>query len=66
LALTGGIRITARRRLPGRTLNLGDAVTPEVAAAWSEVYWVMAFALTNMERGLCSARGVRPEIVWRQ
>jgi len=45
---------------------LGDAVTPEVAAAWSEVYWLMAFALTNMERGLYSARGVRPEIVWRQ
>jgi nitric oxide dioxygenase len=45
---------------------LGDAVTPEVAAAWSEVYWMMAFALTNMERGLYSARGVRPQIVWRQ
>jgi nitric oxide dioxygenase len=45
---------------------LGDAVTPEVAAAWSEVYWLMAFALTNTERGLYSARGVRPEIVWRQ
>jgi nitric oxide dioxygenase len=45
---------------------LGDAVTPGVAAAWGEVYWVMAFALTNMERGLYSARGVRPEIVWRQ
>src|SRR3954451_16245406 len=44
---------------------LGDAVTPEVAAAWSEVYWLMAFALTHMERGLYSARGVRPEIVWR-
>jgi nitric oxide dioxygenase len=45
---------------------LGDAVTPEVAAAWSEVYWLMAFALTNTERGLYSARGVRPEVVWRQ
>jgi len=44
---------------------LGDAVTPEVAAAWSEVYWIMAFALTNQERGLYSARGVRPDIVWR-
>src|SRR3954469_6083496 len=44
---------------------LGDAVTEEVAAAWSEVYWLMAFALTHMERGLYSARGVRPEIVWR-
>lgn len=45
---------------------LGDAVTPEVAAAWSEVYWVMAFALINTERGLYSARGVRPEIVYRE
>jgi nitric oxide dioxygenase len=44
---------------------LGDAVTPEVADAWSEVYWLMAFALVHMERGLYSARGVRPERVWR-
>jgi nitric oxide dioxygenase len=44
---------------------LGDAVTPEVAAAWSEVYWLMAYALINQERGLYSARGVRPETVWR-
>ena len=39
---------------------LGDAVTPEVAAAWDEVYWLMAGALINQERGLYSARGVRP------
>jgi nitric oxide dioxygenase len=44
---------------------LGDAVTAEVAAAWSEVYWLMAFALINQEKGLYSARGVRPETVWR-
>jgi nitric oxide dioxygenase len=44
---------------------LGDAVTPEVAAAWEEVYWLMAHALMNQERGLYSARGVRPDIVWR-
>ena len=44
---------------------LGDAVTPPVAAAWDEVYWLMANALINMERGLYSARGVRPETVWR-
>jgi nitric oxide dioxygenase len=45
---------------------LGDAVTPEVAAAWDEVYWLMAYALINQERGLFSARGVRPETVWRE
>jgi nitric oxide dioxygenase len=44
---------------------LGDAVTPEVAAAWDEVYWLMAWALINQERGLYSARGVRAETVWR-
>ena len=44
---------------------LGDAVTAEVAAAWDEVYWLMGNALINQERGLYSARGVRPETVWR-
>jgi nitric oxide dioxygenase len=44
---------------------LGAAVTPEVAAAWSEVYWLMAYALTNQERGLYSARAVRPDRIWR-
>ncbi|MFJ5267160.1 globin domain-containing protein [Streptomyces sp. NPDC088358] len=31
---------------------LGDAVTPEVAAAWDEVYWLMANALIAMEKRL--------------
>jgi nitric oxide dioxygenase len=44
---------------------LGDAVTAEVAAAWDEVYWLMAYALINQERGLYSARGVTAERVWR-
>jgi nitric oxide dioxygenase len=45
---------------------LGDAVTAEVAAAWDEVYWLMAYALIHQERGLYSARGVTAERVWRQ
>ncbi|MEA5456411.1 globin domain-containing protein [Sinomonas sp. JGH33] len=32
--------------------DLGDAVTPEVAAAWTEVYWLMADALIKLEKGL--------------
>lgn len=45
---------------------LGDAVTRDVAAAWDEVYWLMAEALMNQERGLYGAHGVTPETVWRQ
>lgn len=44
---------------------LGDAVTPEVAAAWEEVYWLMANDLINIERGLYSARGITPDTIWR-
>ncbi|MGA5549517.1 globin domain-containing protein [Streptomyces pseudogriseolus] len=36
---------------------LGDAVTPEVAAAWEEVYWLMANALIAVERRLHEERG---------
>ncbi|MEG3626375.1 globin domain-containing protein [Streptomyces poriticola] len=36
---------------------LGDAVTPEVAAAWTEVYWLMANALIAIERRLHEERG---------
>jgi nitric oxide dioxygenase len=45
---------------------LGDAVTPQIAAAWEEVYWLMAYTLIHIERGIYSARGVRPHTVWRQ
>ena len=45
---------------------LGDAVTPRVAAAWDEVYWLMAYTLIHIERGIYSSRGVRPHTVWRQ
>ncbi|MFJ6460559.1 globin domain-containing protein [Streptomyces sp. NPDC091387] len=44
---------------------LGDAVTPEVAAAWDEVYWLMANALMAMEERLYAQRGVLAGDVWR-
>ncbi|MFF0991638.1 globin domain-containing protein [Kocuria nitroreducens] len=45
---------------------LGEAVTAEVAAAWDEVYWLMANALINQERGLYDAVRLSPETVWRR
>ncbi|WP_030746154.1 globin domain-containing protein [Streptomyces sp. NRRL S-31] len=36
---------------------LGEAVTPEVAAAWDEVYWLMANALVAIERRLYQESG---------
>jgi nitric oxide dioxygenase len=41
---------------------LGDAATPEVAAAWDEVYWLMANALIAVEKRLREERGGH---VWR-
>jgi nitric oxide dioxygenase len=44
---------------------LGDAVTPEIAHAWDEVYWLFANVLINMERGFYEDLGLSPETVWR-
>ncbi|WP_416974027.1 globin domain-containing protein [Streptomyces sp. 4F14] len=44
---------------------LGDALTPQVAAAWDEVYWLMAGALIGREALLYQEAGVRPGGVWR-
>ena len=44
---------------------LGDAVTPDVGAAWDEVYWLMANMLINKERGLYDAVRLSPETIWR-
>ncbi|MEU1161445.1 globin domain-containing protein [Streptomyces sp. NPDC005921] len=48
---------------------LGEAVTPEVAAAWDEVYWLMANALIAIEKRLyeeSGAAGLQPwEVVER-
>lgn len=44
---------------------LGDAVTPDVASAWDEVYWHMAGALVSIEKGLYAEAGVADGDVWR-
>ncbi|WP_432061263.1 globin domain-containing protein [Streptomyces sp. S1] len=44
---------------------LGDAVTPEVARAWDEVYWLMANALIAVEARLYQESGVTEGQVWR-
>ncbi|MFH9574533.1 globin domain-containing protein [Streptomyces sp. NPDC017454] len=45
---------------------LGDAVTSEVAAAWDEVYWLMANALVAIESRLYQEAGVHEGEVWRR
>ncbi|MFF4219413.1 globin domain-containing protein [Streptomyces nondiastaticus] len=45
---------------------LGEAVTPDVTAAWDEVYWLMAGALIAQEARLCLEAQVRPGHPWRQ
>ncbi|MEU5719448.1 globin domain-containing protein [Streptomyces sp. NPDC020403] len=45
---------------------LGDAVTPEVAAAWDEVYWLMANSLITLENRLYAQQGVIAGDVWRE
>ena len=44
---------------------LGEAVTPEVAAAWDELYWEMANVLIGREKELYEHAGVEPGQVWR-
>ncbi|MER7056320.1 MULTISPECIES: globin domain-containing protein [unclassified Streptomyces] len=45
---------------------LGDAVTSEVAAAWDEVYWLMANALVAIETRLYQETGAPAGDVWRR
>ena len=43
---------------------LGDAATPEVVDAWTEVYWDMADSLVKAENDLYSRYDVAPGDVW--
>ncbi|GAA1731947.1 nitric oxide dioxygenase [Dietzia kunjamensis subsp. schimae] len=44
---------------------LGEAITPEVAAAWDEVYWIMAAVLVDFEKALYAEAQVEPGDVFR-
>lgn len=45
---------------------LGEAVTPEVAEAWDEVYWIMADVLIEFEQDLYDSDGVTAGDVFRK
>lgn len=45
---------------------LGDAVTPQIAAAWDEVYWLFACSLIAEEGKLYALGGTDPEHPWRK
>ncbi len=44
---------------------LGDAVTPQVAEAWDEVYWLMAGALIALEARIYAEAGADEGRTWR-
>ncbi|MEU6989117.1 globin domain-containing protein [Streptomyces sp. NPDC046465] len=59
LGVTPGQYETVRHHLFAAIAEvLGDAATPEVAAAWDDVYWLMANALVAIEARLYAAHGV--------
>ncbi|MGW2037717.1 globin domain-containing protein [Streptomyces virginiae] len=45
---------------------LGEAVTPEVARAWDEVYWLMANALVAIEERLYAGHRIAAGDIWRE
>jgi nitric oxide dioxygenase len=57
--------IVGRHLLDAVGTVLGDAVTPEVKAAWDEVYWLFATALIAEEARLYALADTDPENPWR-
>ncbi|MFG2574152.1 globin domain-containing protein [Streptomyces sp. NPDC048481] len=67
LGVTSDQYTVVGRHLMGAVAEvLGDAVTPEVAAAWDEVYWLMANALIALEARLYARAQVDDGQVWRE
>lgn len=58
--------IVGRHLLAAVADVLGEAVTPEVARAWDEVYWLFACELVAREARLYHQAGIAdPTLVWR-
>ncbi|AWI31995.1 globin domain-containing protein [Streptomyces tirandamycinicus] len=62
---SGQYKIVHRHLFAAIAEVLGDAVTDEVAAAWDEVYWLMANALIAVETRLYQEAGATEGEVWR-
>ncbi|MGW5052528.1 globin domain-containing protein [Actinokineospora sp. NPDC004072] len=58
--------VVGRHLLASVAAVLGDAVTPAVAAAWDEVYWLLACRLIAAEARLYQRAGVEPTALWRR
>ncbi|SJM51767.1 globin domain-containing protein [Gulosibacter sp. 10] len=58
--------IVGRHLLGAVKTVLGDAITPEVGAAWDEVYWLFATSLIAEEARLYALAGTDPEQPWRR
>ncbi|MFI6935390.1 globin domain-containing protein [Streptomyces sp. NPDC050287] len=67
LGITSGqYKIVHRHLFAAIAEVLGDAVTAEVAAAWDEVYWLMANALIALEARLYQEIGATEGEVWQR
>ena len=61
LGITASQYLIVGRYLLGAVAKvLGDAATPEIAAAWDEVYWLFATALIAEEARLYAEAGTDP------
>jgi nitric oxide dioxygenase len=58
--------IVAKYLLDAVGTVLGDAITPEVRAAWEEVYWLFGCSLIAEEAKLYALGGTDPQHPWRQ
>ncbi|WP_406276120.1 FAD-binding oxidoreductase [Streptomyces sp. NBC_00191] len=67
LGIASGQYKIVHRHLFGAIADvLGDAITSEVAAAWDEVYWLMANALIAIEAGLYQKAGATEGDIWQR